>query len=119
MFCLFDGHGGDSVAEFCRNHLADRIVQRFWELHAARPGAVSELMSSNDGPEGKNSSHRSSSSKRRSSDEGSGRVSTAKGGGGWGGTTAAAAEPSLVADCVREACREVDAQVNEISAVKE
>lgn len=90
IFCLFDGHGGDSVAEFCRAHLADRIIHRVREAHATRSAAA--------GPskdlEGKSIGRR---------DGGQG----IRDGGG------AAATPAVVAACVKEACREVDTEVSQ------
>lgn len=119
IFCLFDGHGGDSVAEYCKTHLADRIVQHFWALHAARTAAAGEEAPSNGGPGGRNSDslRNSSGSRRRITDVGSEGVPNVVGEGGSGRSTTAAVEPSLVADCVRDACREVDAQVNESTQV--
>ncbi len=96
LFCLFDGHGGDSVAEYCRTHLADQIIRRVREAHAARSAAAAAP--SNDGPDANKSGRRSGS--RRAGDAGAG---------------GAAGEPGLVAGCVREACREVDAQVRMIN----
>eukprot|EP00903_Cladosiphon_okamuranus_P010248 g9703.t2 len=98
IFCLFDGHGGDSVAEFCRAHLVDRIVHRVREAHATRSAAAAA-----GGPGSSKDPEKNGTVFR------SGGRSLRDGGGGEGG--GAAAEPALVAACVTEACREVDAKV--------
>lgn len=102
LFCLFDGHGGDSVAEFCRSHLADRVVRRVREAHATRSAAATAAAiaaGSAEEPDGKSSRPRGGS--QRFGD-----------GGGRGRGGEAAAEAALVAVCIREACREVDAEVS-------
>lgn len=82
------------MAEYCRTHLGDQIIRRLREAHAARSAAAAVPSRSRDGPEANKSGRRSGS--RRTDDAGAG---------------GAAGEPALVAGCVREACREVDAQV--------
>lgn len=50
IFCLFDGHGGDSVADFCSNHLIDHIVDLLRAEHGPedqREGVEAKLR---DGP---------------------------------------------------------------------
>ena len=76
IFGIFDGHGGDSVAEFCRSHLIDGIVERLQARHSTLSF-----------PSGKKT--RPSVGAEDVGDDG----------------------PLDVADCVREMCREVDAQV--------
>lgn len=81
IFCLFDGHGGDSVAEFCNNHLIDHIV---------------DLLRAERGSEDQTGIHVCNGA--QGVDAGSGTITNLEGG------------PAAIAACVKEACRIVDTQ---------
>ncbi|CAM9500348.1 unnamed protein product, partial [Hapterophycus canaliculatus] len=99
IFCLFDGHGGDSVSEYCRVRLTDRIVERVQSVHNTRSAVAAGTVPSKGPEEG--------SVHRGDPDAGTGFDRRVPGGSG----ATADAEVSLVTDCVREACREVDFEV--------
>ena len=81
VFCLFDGHGGDSVAEYCRMHLTGRLLRCLREAQAkvtattTSEGTTSEGTSSIAPPPSEGNP-----SKRPTKGEGRGS------GGGGGGT---------------------------------
>ncbi|CAM9474885.1 unnamed protein product [Scytosiphon promiscuus] len=102
IFCLFDGHGGDSVAEYCQVHLADRIVRRIQNAHDLRSAAAAVAA-----PGVTFKSSEEGNIIRR--DTGAGRSSGGKGPRGCG--VPVDSDVCLVTDCVREACREVDKEV--------
>ncbi|CAM9476973.1 unnamed protein product [Ectocarpus fasciculatus] len=95
IFCLFDGHGGDSVAEYCRTYLADRIVQRIREAQALATTSATKAEAA-------------TIAQARVPANGAGKRGNNEHPGDGSVATAA---PYLVADCVRDACREVDAEV--------
>ena len=167
VFCLFDGHGGDSVAEYCRMHLTGRLLRCLREAQAkvtattTSEGTTSEGTSSIAPPPSEgNPSKRPTKGEGRGSGGGGGgtpskgretpserrgggskeRGVTSKGGtpggpkgrgggtpgggGGGGGRStqggvgvgvgASAEASSMIAECVRGACREVDAKVGHV-----
>ncbi|CAM9113797.1 unnamed protein product [Ectocarpus sp. 12 AP-2014] len=113
IFCLFDGHGGDSVAEYCRTYLADRIVQRIREAQALATTSATKIEAATI----------AQSAQARVPANGAGKAGINEHPGGRGGGRTfgdgergsdggtATAAPYMVAGCVRDACREVDAEV--------
>lgn len=113
IFCLFDGHGGDSVAEYCRTYLADRIVQRIRDAQALATTSATTTEAATIA--------QSAQARVPANEAGKEGINEHPGGGGGGrtfgdgergsdGGTATAA-PYMAAGCVRDACREVDAEV--------